>query len=483
MDFDLCIVGAGVVGLNALFVASRFLPNTAQVLILDKHQQAGGMWNDAYSYVRLHQPYQLFTAGDIPWTLGRERSYLATGPEVAAHLRHCLDVISERFEVDARWGWEYLSHSEDGATVEVSARGRDGEVHTFAVDRFIDARGFDVEPIEPLTLTSHQVRSIAPHELAGSGLLSDEHQDPVWVIGSGKTAMDTIGALAKSNPARPIGMVAGTGTYFFKRDLVNPTGLKRWVGGVRYNSIFVGAAKRFDGTNAAEVREWCRAKCGISPLQDPAPTHAFPTLLSEQEMRTVAAGVSDVLRDHLADVVDDVSGPRMVLRSGAQHPIPSGAWVINCTGYLGPRTVDHIPYVSPSGKTMSINSTSMTMIHPVAAHFLSYLFFLDRLVDAPLYELDFHGLRRNAPGDLLPAASAVMMYNLSLISERVPMRAFQDYRFDFDRWYPPPRQLTGMLQFMSTHKRNRQHQRQALDTWSRQANVRCGPLSSPVPAH
>ena len=100
MGIDLCIVGAGVVGLNAAFVASPFLPETARVLIFDKHRQAGGMWNDAYSYVRLHQPYQLFTAGDIAWTLGRERSYLATGPEVAAHLRHCLEVISKRFDVE-----------------------------------------------------------------------------------------------------------------------------------------------------------------------------------------------------------------------------------------------------------------------------------------------------------------------------------------------------------------------------------------------
>jgi cation diffusion facilitator CzcD-associated flavoprotein CzcO len=44
--FDLCVVGAGYAGLNAAFVASQYLPVTARVLVLDKHQQAGGMWND-----------------------------------------------------------------------------------------------------------------------------------------------------------------------------------------------------------------------------------------------------------------------------------------------------------------------------------------------------------------------------------------------------------------------------------------------------
>ena len=152
--YDLCVVGAGYAGLNALFVASRYLPVTARVLVLDKHQQAGGMWNDAYSYVRLHQPYRLFTAGNIAWTLGRERSYLATRDEVAAHLRHCFDVISKRLDVDARWGWECLDHAEDQGSIVVSARGPDGEVCSFTADRFIDATGFDVESIDPLPLAS-----------------------------------------------------------------------------------------------------------------------------------------------------------------------------------------------------------------------------------------------------------------------------------------------------------------------------------------
>lgn len=478
-EYDLCIVGAGIAGLSAAFVASRYLPSTARVLLIDVHRRAGGMWNDAYSYVRLHQPYQTFTAGNIGWSLGRERSYLATGDEVATHLRHCLDAISQRFDVEARWGWEYLGHTEGRASVVVTAQGPDGEASTCVAQRLIDARGFDIEALAPLQLASQQVRSVAPQDLSGVGLFSADDSEPVWVIGSGKTAMDTIVAVARTNPARPIGMVTGTGTYFIDRGIVNPTGLKRWMGGVRYSTVFEGAAQRFDGTNASEVSEWLRGRFGISPLNNPPPTHAFPTLLSKEEMTTVAAAVSDVVRDHLADVVDESSGPVMVLRSGARHPIPAGSWFVNCTGYLAPRTVDHIPYLSPSGKTMSVNLTSSTFVVPaVSAYFMSHLFFLDRLADCPLYELDFHGLRRNDPGALLPVAGALMNYNLSIAFERLPMRAFRDFHFDFDRWYPPVRQFAGALKFMSHHKRHRPQLRHALDTWSQHANVRCGLLST-----
>ena len=479
-QYDLCIVGAGYAGLNAAFVASQYLPDTARVLVLDKHQRAGGMWNDAYSYVRLHQPYRMFTAGNIPWMLRRERSYLATRDEVAAHLRHCFDVISKRFNVDARWGWEYLGETEEGSSVLVTARGVDGQARTFRTQRLIDARGLDVESNPPLPLTSRAVRSVAPGELQDSGLLSSDHAEPAWIVGSGKTAMDTIIALVGANPKRKIGMITGTGTYFFDRDLVTPTGLKRWTGGVFYSSIFGGVAERFNGTNAAEVSEWCRSWCGTSPLADPPPSHLLFAFLSRQETATVAGGVDEVIRDHLTDVIDDASGPVMLLRTGARYPIPSGSWVVNCTGHLKPRDEEYLPYVSPSGKAMSINSTSTTFGNTaISAFFLTHLFFLDKLVDAPLYELDMNALGRNAPEAFLAVWSTLIQYNLSVVLDRVPIRAFQKFKLDFDQWYPQPRQIPALVRLMRTHKRNRPHHQQALDAFSEFAEVRCGPLASP----
>lgn len=60
---DLCILGAGIAGLNALFAASRYLTRDQKVVLIDRRPNAGGMWNAAYDYVRLHQPHPMFTAG------------------------------------------------------------------------------------------------------------------------------------------------------------------------------------------------------------------------------------------------------------------------------------------------------------------------------------------------------------------------------------------------------------------------------------
>jgi cation diffusion facilitator CzcD-associated flavoprotein CzcO len=82
---DVCIVGAGIAGLNALFVASQYLSRDQKIIVVDRRERTGGMWVDTYDYVRLHQPHGLFTAGNIEWTLGQDPSYLATKGEALDH--------------------------------------------------------------------------------------------------------------------------------------------------------------------------------------------------------------------------------------------------------------------------------------------------------------------------------------------------------------------------------------------------------------
>ena len=43
---DVCIVGAGLAGLNALFVASRYLSRDQKVILVDRRARVGGMWVD-----------------------------------------------------------------------------------------------------------------------------------------------------------------------------------------------------------------------------------------------------------------------------------------------------------------------------------------------------------------------------------------------------------------------------------------------------
>jgi hypothetical protein len=210
-DVDACVVGAGVAGLNAASVADRSLPTGSRVAVVDRRGGPGGMWNDAYSYVRLHQPHGMFTAGDIRWRLRRDRGYLAARDEVLAHLCYCLEVIGKRITLDPRWGWNYLSHREEAGRVRLEVRAPDGECCEIVARRLVKAFGYGIEESRPLEVSSSQVRSISPSQLEDLGLLAGNDGSPVLIVGSGQTAMDTVLALLSGGPNRRMGPVVCPG--------------------------------------------------------------------------------------------------------------------------------------------------------------------------------------------------------------------------------------------------------------------------------
>ena len=67
---ELCIIGAGYAAVNALNAASKYLSTGARVVVVDRGARWGGQWCEQYDYVRLHQPYEQFTAGERTWAIG-----------------------------------------------------------------------------------------------------------------------------------------------------------------------------------------------------------------------------------------------------------------------------------------------------------------------------------------------------------------------------------------------------------------------------
>ena len=98
--WPLVVIGAGIAGLNALFAAVQYLPKNTPVLLLDQKATAGGMWNTAYDYVRLHQPHPMFTVGDMKWNWRKPASYLAARDEVQSHLSSSLARVGQTVD---RW--------------------------------------------------------------------------------------------------------------------------------------------------------------------------------------------------------------------------------------------------------------------------------------------------------------------------------------------------------------------------------------------
>ena len=462
---DVCIVGAGVAGLNALFV----------VILVDRRPRVGGMWVDTYPYVRLHQPHPMFTAGNIEWTLGRDRSYLATQGEVLDHFAHCLDVLKERVRVDEYFGWEVESHDETAGIVRVTCGSPDGRRLVIETKHLIKAYGFSPQPNDPLELSSERVQSVSPNYCDMRGDEMRASHDPVWIIGGGKTAMDTAHALITEYPGREVNLVAGSGTYFLSRDRILPTGIGRWCRGKSFNSLALDVAHRFDGTNEGVVNDWFRNTYGLQLT--PQTGNFFLGLLSESENRTIAAGLTDVVMDHLEDVVDRNGGTDLVFRSGSTKAIQPGSWIVNCTGYFKYDDRPYEPYVSRSGTVLSINPRSITLqLTTFMGYFMTHLMMLGKLREIPLYELDAMELRHKANPEFPLTLFTLAMHNISLITDNVPGKVFSQCGIDVNRWYPAPRRALGLAQFMLVHRRERDRFRRTLDTVRERFDIRCGPL-------
>ena len=91
IEVDYLVVGAGAVGMA--FTDSLVAETEATIALVDRRDQPGGHWNDAYPFVRLHQPslnYGLNSrelGGGVKEASGLNAGYyeLASGHEVVSH--------------------------------------------------------------------------------------------------------------------------------------------------------------------------------------------------------------------------------------------------------------------------------------------------------------------------------------------------------------------------------------------------------------
>ena len=394
------------------------------------------------------------------------------------HFQHCLDTIKNTVRVDEFFGWTMDSETENSDGVRVTCRSVDGRTMMIDADRLIKAYGVQVNPNDPLPVSSPQVQSVSPDtcDMRKSPIADDDK--PVWVIGGGKTAMDTVHTLVTTYPRREVNLIAGSGTYFSNRDVFYPAGARRWWSGTLTSALADNVAGRFDGTNEDAMSDWYRNTYGLSCT--PRTGNFLLGLLSADERDTICAGLSRVLNDHFVDVVDTDTGSEMTLRSGASLPVEAGSWIVNCTGYITDYDHPYEPYRSPGGRTLSIQLRSSTMHLPsFMAYFSTHLLFSGKLSEVPLYELDWPDLHRKSRQALTFTLLTLAQFNLGLCADNLPMKAFRELGLDFDRWYPLPRRLVATAKFIGGHRRERERLRRTLDTVHARFDVRCGPVDSP----
>ncbi len=477
-----CIVGGGVAGLNALFSASVHLSKSDRVVLIEGNPRVGGMWTETYDYVRLHQPHPMFTAGNIPWTLGREPAHLASKAEVLGHLQHCLDVLRERVDLVELYGHHYVDHDESagasGTLVRVRCTDAAGATLDVHADRLIKAIGYDIEQNDPLPVSSERVHSLAPHDPALFGPELAESDAPIVVVGGGKTGMDTVYDLVQRLPGRAVHLLAGGGTVFSDRDRNFPAGARRYLGGHTGFRIFRDLALHFDGDNELEATDWFRRTHGLS-LNDQCKQFMFG-VLSQHENDIIKKGLAGLHMEYFADAIDEGPDVRLQFRSGESLVIPSGSWIVNTSGHLAQQPRPYEPYLSDDGAVLSIQPTSAVhFLTTMASYFLTHHFMLGSLETLPLYELNQQDLAFKNKRAWAPTCATQAFYNTILIALNSPPEVLRDFGLNFDLWFPAYRRLYDFAVLKRNAARYSAHCRATLDRVGERYGIESGVLRRP----
>lgn len=183
LDTDYLILGAGAMGMAFADVILNEDAG-ARIVIVDRRANPGGHWNDAYPFVRLHQPAEFYGLNST--ALGQGGADLSSGSEIVAYFRRAMD----RFLASGRVTFLPMSdHQGDGRIV--STVDGDRVTTVTARRRIVDATFMNVtvpSVCPPRYTVDPGVDLIPPNGLAR---ISQPPQRYV-VIGAGKTGMDAI---------------------------------------------------------------------------------------------------------------------------------------------------------------------------------------------------------------------------------------------------------------------------------------------------
>lgn len=333
LETDYLIVGAGAVGLA--FADTIITETDADVIIVDRHGKPGGHWNDAYSFVALHQPSAFYGVNSLTLGTGRKDTHgvnaglyeLASGPEVSGYfdavMRTAL-LASGRVRYfpmsDYRWsdapGEHRFRSLLSGQETAVSVR-----------RRLVDATWYGTSV--PATHTpryaiAEGARVVPPNALPALWM---EERPPTrfCIIGAGKTAMD-VGVWLLSAGADPdrIQWVMPRDSWLLNRLRTQP--------GIEFfDAVFGGQAAQMEAFAQAESIDdiFMRLEAAgvvlrIDESRQPGMFH-YATI-SEGEVEQLRR-ITHVIR---MGRVTAVESDRLVLEGG-DVPIAPDTLCIDCT--------------------------------------------------------------------------------------------------------------------------------------------------------
>ena len=239
IDTDYLVVGAGATAMA--FVDTLLTESDARIAMVDRRHRPGGHWNDAYPFVRLHQPSATYGVNSrelgswIKDEIGLNAGFygLASGLEV---LNHFDQVMRERFLPSGRVRWLPMSEyrAGPGGTREITSLINGDVAQIVPRKKLVDATHAQTavpSTHPPKYAVAAGVKCIPPNRLPE---IRRAHA-AYTVVGSGKTGMDSCLWLIQNGvPQSRVRWIMPRDAWFLNRANLQP--------GVDYFERTIGSA-------------------------------------------------------------------------------------------------------------------------------------------------------------------------------------------------------------------------------------------------
>ncbi len=326
LETDYLVIGTGAIGMT--FVDTMLDETDATFIMVDRHHMPGGHWNDAYPFVRLHQPSAFYGVASTELgsnridETGSNQGYyeLASGPEISAYFEK---LMRERFLPTGRVQYFPMCNYEGNKTFQSLLSGKQ---YTVKVNKkIVDATFFNTT-VPSMHKRSFEVATeitcIPPNDLPRIAV----NHKRFTVLGGGKTSMDTCVWLL-DNGADPdsITWVCPRDSWVMNRKSTQP--------GVDFFETTVGGfADNLDAMrDAASVEDlFLRMEASETMLrvdQTVTPTMFHYATLSAGELEQLRR-IKNVVRGQR---VERIEAGQMVMTNGEAVPANEQTLYIDCT--------------------------------------------------------------------------------------------------------------------------------------------------------
>ena len=337
LETDYLVVGAGAMGMA--FVDTMLSESDADFVIVDRHHQPGGHWNDAYPFVRLHQPSAFYGVASTELGANRidkagpnEGYYeLASGAEVSAYFDN---VMRERFLPSGRV--RYLPMTDYAGDGELSSLVSPTRHRVNVRKKTVDSTFFNTSvpsTHERQFAVDAAVACVTPNELPRAAI----NHRKFTILGAGKTGMDVAVWLLEAG-AEPdsIRWICPRDSWLLNRATTQP--------GTRFAAQAAGGfAAQIEAMAAAKSLDDLFARLESAGVLLRIDEAAWPTMF---HYATISQGEVDRLR-RIEDVirrgrVSQIHASEVAMQDGSTIEADPETLYIDCTAtavqFKGART-------------------------------------------------------------------------------------------------------------------------------------------------